>query len=60
MIEIENGRFINNTAQSYGGSVFFTPGVTATIDNSYFENTNLIGPDTRPKIGNVIIREVEN
>ena len=52
--EVANSNFINNTADSYGGSLYFTPGVTATVEYSMFENVD--ADTTRPTIGNKYLR----
>ncbi len=53
---IRNCQFLNNTAQSYGGSIYITPGVKAHIADNEFENVQC-GNNTqciRPRVGDII------
>ncbi len=45
--------FVNNTAESYGGSIYITSGVTARLIKNNFTNVNHIN-HTRPIIGDIL------
>ena len=51
-VDILNCTFENNAAESYGGSVYFTSGVVASISSSDFSNG--LQPNLRPRIGDLL------
>ncbi len=51
MFEVESSTFVNNTANSYGGTLYVTPGVTSKISDSTFQNMDASSTSERPKLG---------
>ena len=50
--DIRDCTFTNNTAENYGGSLYFTSGVVASLYGNTFSNVNI--NTTRPRIGDIL------
>lgn len=53
ILDISDSVFMNNTAESFGGSVYLTSDVDATLRNNTFSNTNIIR-GMRARIGDIL------
>ena len=54
-IKIINSIFLNNTAETYGGTLYFGPYVTGELENNTFQNVFVDNEQSmRPRVGDVL------